>query len=114
MLMTLTPNERFRVIVEVDERDVSQVHKGFTGNLAIAAVPGESHGFRVTRILPMAVAADGRNYFEVEAELDAASEVLRPGMRGVAKIAAGERSLLWIGTRRVIEWLRLAVWSLGA
>jgi multidrug efflux pump subunit AcrA (membrane-fusion protein) len=112
--MTLAPNERFRVIVEIDERDISQVQTGLTGSLAIAATPGETHAFRVIRILPMAVAGDGRNYFEVEAEFESASDMLRPGMRGVAKIAAGERSLLWIATHRVFEWLRLSIWSLGA
>jgi RND family efflux transporter MFP subunit len=114
VLMTLAPNERFRVIVEVDERDIAQIETGLTGSLAIAATPGETHGFRVTRILPMAVAGDGRNYFEVEAEFDGASDMLRPGMRGVAKIAAGDRSLLWIATHRVFDWMRLSIWSLGA
>lgn len=114
VLMTLAPNERFRVIVEIDERDISQVQTGLPGSLAIAATPGETHGFRVIRILPMAVAGDGRNYFEVEAEFETASDMLRPGMRGVAKIGAGDRSLLWIATHRVVEWLRLSIWSLGA
>lgn len=113
VLMTLAPDERFRVIVEVDERDIAQVRTGLAGGLAIAATPGETHGFRVKRILPMAVAGDGRNYFEVEAEFDAASSMLRPGMRGVARIAAGDRSLIWIATHRVFEWLRLAIWSVG-
>jgi len=114
VLMTLAPYESFRVIVEVDERDVALLRAGFPGRLAIAATPGETHGFRVSRILPVAVAADGRNYFEVEAAFDTASNALRPGMRGVAKIAAGERSLPWIATHRVFDWLRLAIWSLGA
>lgn len=113
-LMTLAPDERFRVIVEVDERDVAQLATGFPGRLAIAATPGETHGFRVSRILPMAVSGEGRNYFEVEAEFDTAGNMLRPGMRGVAKIAAGERSVLWIATHRVFDWLRLVIWSWGA
>jgi hypothetical protein len=61
----------------------------------------------------VAVASDGRNFFEVEAVFDSATGTLRPGLRGAAKIAAGERSLLWIATHRTVEWLRLAVWSLG-
>jgi hypothetical protein len=35
-------------------------------------------------------------------------------MRGVAKIAAGERSAAWIATHRLLDWLRLTAWSLGA
>ncbi len=114
VLMTLAPDERFRLIVEVDERDLAQVQPGSRGRLALAAAPGETFEFRVSRILPVAVAADGRNYFEVEAVIDTAHSTLRPGLRGVAKISAGERSLLWIATHRAVEWLRLAIWSLGA
>jgi hypothetical protein len=34
-------------------------------------------------------------------------------MRGVAKIGAGRRSAAWIATHRMLEWLRLAAWSVG-
>lgn len=114
VLMTLAPDERFRVIIEVDERDVAQLRPGLPGRLAIAVTPGETLAFRVSRILPVAVAGDGRNYFEVEAVFDAPSKILRPGMRGVAKIAAGEHALLWIATHRMVDWLRLTAWSWGA
>lgn len=114
VLMTLAPDERFRVIIEVDERDIARVRPGQPGRLALAATPGETLGFRVSRILPVAVAADGRNFFEVEAVFDDEGNSLRPGLRGVAKIAVGEHSLLWIATHRVVEWLHLALWSLGA
>jgi len=113
VLLTLAPDERFRVIVEVDERDVAQIRPGLAGSLAIAATPGETHAFRVIRVLPVAVAADGRNFFEVEAAFDTSSDALRPGMRGVARIGAGERTLPWIASHRALEWLRLASWSLG-
>lgn len=114
VLMTLAPDERFRLIIEVDERDVAQLQPGLPGRLAIAVTPGETLGFRVSHILPVAVAGDGRNYFEVEALFDTPNKILRPGMRGVAKIAAGEHALLWIVTHRMVDWLRLTAWSLGA
>lgn len=114
VLMTLAPDEGFRLIVEVDERDIAQLRSGLPGWLALAATPGETLAFRVRRILPVAVAADGRNFFEVEGAFDTAGGALRPGLRGIAKIAVGERTLLWIATHRVVDWLRLAAWSLGA
>lgn len=114
VLMTLAPDERFRVIIEVDERDIARVRPGQRGRLALAAAPGETLGFHVSRILPVAVASDGRNFFEVEAVFDDEGNSLRPGLRGVAKIGVGEHSLLWIATHRVVEWLHLALWSLGA
>lgn len=113
VLLTLAPDDRFRLIVEVDERDIAEVRPGQRGRLALAALPGEVLDFTVARVLPVAVSGEGRNYFEVEGALGA-GRTLRPGLRGVAKIAVGERSALWIATHRVVAWARLLFWSLGA
>src|SRR5262245_24984068 len=114
VLLTLAPDDRYRLIIEVDERDVSLVSEGLQGRLALAAAPETVFDFGVVRLLPVAVAADGRNFFEVEGALEAGGKTLRPGMRGVAKIAAGRRTPAWIATHRLSDWLRLAAWSLGA
>jgi biotin carboxyl carrier protein len=111
-LMTVAPEHDFRVIVEVDERDIGDVKLMRAGSLALSALPGDTFPIEVARITPVATAGDGRNYFEVEARLksDAAPE-LRPGLVGVAKIEAGTRSWLWIFTHRVTDWVRLTLWS---
>ena len=110
-LMTLAPEHDFRVMVEVDERDVGDVRDGQPGSLALTALPGDARPFEVSRITPVATAGQGRNYFEVEAKLKVKDAELRPGLMGVAKIEAGSRSLLWILTHRVYGWMRLMVWS---
>jgi len=114
VLLTLAPDDRYRLIVEVDERDVALVDAGLHGRLVLTAEPNAVFDFSVVRLLPVAVAADGRNFFEAEGALEAAGKTLRPGMRGVAKIAAGRRSAAWIATHRLFDWLRLTAWSLGA
>lgn len=114
VLLTLAPDERFRLIIEVDERDIALLSADQRGKLSLAATPGELLDFVVVRVLPVAVAGDGRNFFEVEATLEAAGRTLRPGLRGVAKVAVGDRSAVWIASHRVLEWLRLTFWSLGA
>jgi multidrug efflux pump subunit AcrA (membrane-fusion protein) len=113
VLFTVAPDRRFRLIVEVDERDIAQVRAGMAGQLALAAAPHQALAFDVARVLPVAVSADGRNYFEIEATLQGSGEALRPGLRGVAKIAAGRRAAAWIATHRLLDWLRLTAWSLG-
>ena len=62
-------------------------------------------------IVPVATAADGRNYFEVEATPDEQQANLRPGLTGVAKIEVGSRSLAWLLFHRAADWLRLALWT---
>lgn len=113
VLLTIAPDKRFRLIIEVDERDIALLRAGMAGRLALAASPGEVLDFGVARVLPVAVSAEGRNFFEVEATFDAADRALRPGLRGVAKIAVGARSTAWIATHRLVDWLRLTAWSLG-
>ena len=110
-LLTLAPEHDFRVIVEVDERDIGNVRIAQEGHLALAALPGDALPFEVTRITPVATTGQGRNYFEVEAKLKANGQALRPGLAGVAKVEAGTRSLLWIWTHRLYDWMRLTAWS---
>ncbi|MEF7614078.1 HlyD family efflux transporter periplasmic adaptor subunit [Aquincola sp. MAHUQ-54] len=111
VLMTLAQGEGHRVIVEVDEHDIADVRVGQAGRLALAAAPQRPLAIRVERITPVAATIDGRNVFEVEASVDGGPQVLRPGLRGVARIEAGERPLLWIATHRLVDWLRLQWWA---
>ena len=67
----------------------------------------------MNRVTPVSTNRDGRNFFEVEGELEAASATLRPGLQGVAKIEAGKRSFAWIWTHRLTEWAGLTLWSWG-
>jgi hypothetical protein len=110
-LLTLAPEHDFRVMLEIDERDIGDVKLGQAGTLALAALPGKPLAFDIHRITPVATAGDGRNFFEVEARVRDKSAELRPGLQGVGKVGAGSRSLLWIWTHRVVGWIRLTLWS---
>ncbi len=111
LLFQVAPLEGYRIILKVDERDIAGLEVGQPGRLALSALPGRSLPFTLERITPVSVAEEGRNYFRVEARLDEPADSLRPGMEGVAKIEAGRRRLLWIWTHRMVDWLRLVVWS---
>ena len=111
VLMTLAPHDEYRVIVEVDERDVADVAKGQKGNMALTALPGDAISIQVTRVTPVADTVEGRHFFEVEAKLAERSERLRPGLMGVAKLDVDQRSLLRIWTQRLVGWVRMTTWS---
>jgi len=112
-LLTLAPSNDFRLIVEVDERDIADVRVGQNGRVALAALPGNALAFGVARITPVAASANGRNFFEIEGQFEGSSKGLRPGLNGVAKIEAGHASLAWIWTHAVFDWLRLKLWAFG-
>jgi multidrug resistance efflux pump len=112
VLMVLAPNDSFRLILEVDEADIGAIRPGQGGELALAAQPDRTLAFTTRRIVPVAAAAEGRNFFEVEASLQQQAPQLRPGLSGVAKVEAGSRSLGWLLSHRALDWLRLAWWKL--
>ena len=110
-LMTIAPRDQFRVIVEVDERDIAALRIGQAGSVALSALPWNSLAVRIKRITPIASAVEGRNVFEVEAELLEKSAELRPGLQGNARIHVGRQPLLWSGSRRLVEAARLTWWE---
>lgn len=112
VLFELAPLDSWRVILKVDERDIGQVALGARGELVLASLPGSSWPFTVKKLTPISVAEDGRNFFRVEAALGDQAPKLSPNMEGVAKVEAGRRSLLWIWTHPLVDWLRLAWWKL--
>jgi RND family efflux transporter MFP subunit len=110
-LFELAPLSAWRVVLKVDERDVSFVQAGQTGEISLVSVSGEAFALQVKRITAMARAEDGRNHFRVEADALHHNERLRPGMEGVAKVEVGSRSLMWLMTHRLIDSVRLAWWE---
>lgn len=111
VLFEIAPLDAYRVILKVDERDITYLTVGQEGELVLSGIPGARQPFSIARVTPVSTAEEGRNYFRVEAKMVTVSERLRPGMEGVGKVAIGERRLIWIWTHKLIDWVRLAFWS---
>lgn len=111
VLFEVAPLDAYRIILQVDERDIAEVVVKQRGTLVLSAVPTAPLPFVVEKITPVSMTHEGRNYFRVEAQLEHTPTYLRPGMEGVGKITVGRRLLLWNWTHRAIDWLRLFVWS---
>ncbi|MEW6079750.1 MAG: HlyD family efflux transporter periplasmic adaptor subunit [Thermodesulfobacteriota bacterium] len=110
-LFQIAPLDAYRVILKVNEGRIADVAEGQRGELVLSALPAEKFDFTVTQITPLTTAAEGKNFYRVEARLERLSPLLRPGMEGVAKIQAGRRLLADIWTRPLSEWVRLKIWS---
>jgi len=110
-LMQIAPLNDYRVILLVDERDITQVTEGDAGQLALAATPDQTLPFTVEKVSPVSLAEAGVNRFRVEARLDGDNPDLRPGMQGSGKIAIGERRLIWVWSHRFTDWLKLLAWK---
>ena len=110
ILFEIAAASGFLVQIFVDERDIAAIEVGQSGQLKLTSLPNEISTFSVKSITPISQVREGRNYFRVEASLAGESDILRPGMTGTAKIAAGKHSLGWIWFHDVWHWFRLKLW----
>jgi RND family efflux transporter MFP subunit len=111
VLFQVAPLNSYRIILNVDEREIAAVRSRQSGQLVLAGLPNDVHRFTVERVTPISTALEGQNFFRVEARLDDSNTLLQPGMHGVAKIEAGNRRRIWIWTHGIVDWLRLSLWS---
>ncbi|MEO5339968.1 MAG: efflux RND transporter periplasmic adaptor subunit [Magnetococcus sp. MYC-9] len=111
LLFRVASVERLYVEIDLMERDLHEVAVGKGGEIAFLGRPQESFPVEVERIDPISVVKRGQNVFVVRARiLGKAANWWRPGMSGMAKLEVEERSLLWIFTHRMVEFLRLLFW----
>ena len=111
-LFEIAPLEQYRVILQVDEKEVRHIELGQIGQLLVSGVNDEPMDFKVTKLTPVATAQDGKNSFRIEASLSGPPHPrLRPGMEGVGKVSVGSRGLWWVVTHGFTDWLRLSLWN---
>jgi RND family efflux transporter MFP subunit len=108
VLFEIAPLDSYRVILEVDESQVSDVKPGQHGQLLTTSLLDEPLDFVINKITPVAEASG--NSFRVEARVESASARLRPGMEGVGKIDIETRRLIWVWSRALRDWWRLSTW----
>jgi multidrug efflux pump subunit AcrA (membrane-fusion protein) len=124
VLFQVAPLNDMVVVARVSDRDIAMIRgaggesPATTGDIATKSDPGMGYPFVVDRIVPLAQPKDGTNAFEVRGslavkdpeQLRRLERAVRPGMEGVAKLNAGRHSLMWIGSRRILDQLRLWLW----
>ncbi len=112
LLFEIAPLADYRVVLQVDDRDMARLATAQRGELVLSSLPGLNLPITVTTITPVATQRDGRNVFRVEAQIDGGNPArLRPGMEGIGKVGVGQHSLLWIWTHGFTDWLRLTLWN---
>lgn len=111
VLFELAPLDAYRIIMKVDERDITGIAVKQPGSLVLSSLPDDEIPLVVEKITPVSVAEQGRNFFRVEAVARGSTAQLRPGMEGVGKIEVERRKLFWIWTHKLTHWVRMWFWS---
>ncbi len=114
-LAVVAPENSFRVIIELDERDSSRVKTLQKGQLALSARPFESISVQVDSISPAAIVTESGNAIEVHAKVTKATSsnqtnFIKPGLRGVVHLEDGNTPLAFIWYRQTSQYLRLWAW----
>lgn len=111
LLFEMVPDNGYKIIAQINEKDISFVEKGQIGTLIFNSLPREKFQFTVSKVTPVSTATNGKNSFRVEGVLRDESKRLRPGMKGYAKVTVGSKPLVWLWTRSLRDRLRLLAWS---
>jgi Barrel-sandwich domain of CusB or HlyD membrane-fusion len=110
-LFRLSPLKAYRLILYVNEFRIMDVHEQMRGRVVLSSMPSEGFDFIVDSLTPITEVRDGSTVFRVEAHLEQTHNRFRPGLVGVAKVAAGERLLIDMWTLELRKWLSLKLWS---
>lgn len=111
LLFELAPIGDYRIALKIDEARIGEIAVAQSGELVVTALPESSFPFEITKLTPVAVTEEGRNFFRAEAVLTDAAKGLGPGMQGVAKIDIDERLVIRNWTREIYDWGRLTLWK---
>jgi hypothetical protein len=110
------------VKAKVSDRDIAFIEVGQTGEVSPKSDPSLAVPFKVTRITPLAQAADGQNTFEVVGAIDheamqgKGAKVPQVGnlflvnQEGQAKFNTQRKTFAWILSRRVVDQLKIWLW----
>ena len=111
VLMEIGNPGNLRAELMVEDRDIHDIHVGQKGRIATHALPDAKYDVTIERVIPVGQAKEGANVFMVYANIDGdPSEAWRPGMSGEARINVEHRTVAWIWTHRLIDFLKLKLW----
>lgn len=104
-LFEIAPLDAMVVELCVPEEDVRHIKAGMTVDIQLEAVPEDSIHAVIRSVHPRAELRDGENVFIAEADIPNPNAVLRPGMRGVAKINTRRHTIGWNLFHKPAAWL---------
>lgn len=104
-LFEIAPLNAMVVELCIPEDDIRHVREGMNVVVQLDAVPEQSIEATIRSIQPRAELRDGDNVFIAEADIPNADTILRPGMRGSAKVSTGRHLLGWNLFHKPAAWL---------
>lgn len=111
VLFEMAPLGDHKVVLYVDEKQISKVEVNQSGKLRLSALPYDHLNFVVTNISSLHSKERHNIQYRVEAKLDRDHPSLRPGMQGFAKIKIQNRPLVASLLSPIFDKVRLLAWK---
>lgn len=99
-----------RAELQIVDRDIQSVSVGQHGRLATTSLPNDKYDFTVTTVVGNGEPVEGENVFKAYANIPKQSSDWLPGMEGEARIDVEHRSIAWIWTHRLMDYLKMKLW----
>lgn len=110
VLLQVSELDGLYVEIRLPERDIDLIGEHRTGLIVFSSRPDLQFPIEVDMISPAARPDGEGNIFILRARLMEEADWLRPGMSGVARLDAGNRTLAWRSTHRIIDFIRMRFW----
>ncbi len=94
-LFQVAPLEEMVVEIAIPESDFAHVRRNMTTAIRLDAVPTQLFHGNIRYVHPSAELIDGENVFVAEVSLGNPDGVLRPGMRGQARVTSDRHTMGW-------------------
>ena len=102
--------DELEAIAYIPEDQIPDLSEGMNGEAALAGHPEDRIEVEVTEIGSVAEVREQQNVFKVRMAVAHKPVWLRAGMEGLVKVKNGERALIWIWSRKAINWVRMKLW----
>lgn len=94
-MFEIAPLDRMIVEVDIPEEDIAHVKTGMETTVRLDAFPRKEWTATIVKIHPRSEIREHDNVFVAEMALDNTDQLLRPGMKGRAKITGPSKTLAW-------------------
>jgi Biotin-lipoyl like len=109
-MFVLARYDRAAVVLRIPEQLVLAAQEARGATFAPSANPDQTYDLAELLIAPASTVVEERNVFLGEATMTVDLGLLPPGMEGTAYVDAGPRSVFWVLTHKLTDWLRLNFW----
>jgi len=111
VLLKLASLSDFYLELEANERVIQDLSIGMTADIRFVTRPDDIFQVTLEKIIPVARHKEGANSFRIRASFnDSVPDWWRPGMSGLAKVDAGERSIFWLLFHNLIDSFYMKFW----